>query len=235
MLIAEVAMTTEVLVTFLAPAIAAGLLFIMMLLSGDSDSEVEVDADLDIGDVALEVDADLDVDVDMDADFDVDGDGHEAAASGFAGQLLGLLGLGKAPLSILIFSWGILWCVIGLTVYTMLPSEYWYINQNALHTALVAALVGTLVIGRMIAGTIGAMIPSKESHTVSLRSLKGQNGMVLHTVSQVSGTVRLTDRLGHLRDVQARTHEGENPILKGARVKLSQFVPASRIFLVREV
>jgi hypothetical protein len=108
--------------------------FVIFIGGGDEDVDVGGDVDADI-DADFDVDADVhtDVDIDLDADANLNGSG---LASNPAYQFLGWLGIGKAPLILLLGLDFSLWGLLG-----------WVINSA----------VGT-VIGRLPTGMVGGIV-----------------------------------------------------------------------------
>jgi hypothetical protein len=119
------------------------LLFIGVIVSGGGDDDLDLDSD-----------ADIDTDIDADADGDTDG-------STSFGQALGWLGLGKAPLILLLatdFSlwgfWGwMLNVAVGETLGTM-PSGW--MGGSVLFGSFIAALVTGGLVSRPIGRAFAA-------------------------------------------------------------------------------
>ena len=65
------------------------LLFLLVIVSGGGDDDIDIDADVDL-------DVDLDVDADFGSDTDTDADGEGGI------EILGWLGIGNAPLILLL-------------------------------------------------------------------------------------------------------------------------------------
>ena len=105
-------------------------LFVFVIVSGGGDGD---------GDADVDADADGDADADVDADADGDGDFNLA-------QTLGWLGIGKAPLILLLATDLSLWGLLGWMVNV-------WIGGGGI--VLVGSLVGALVLGGQIAKPVG--------------------------------------------------------------------------------
>ena len=150
--------------------LGAGLvLFSTTIALGGGEDEGDLGGDADAGNGDIGADFDLDVDVDADVDFDgdagdADGDGSEEAGSGTSfGALLAALGVGKAPLLILLavdFSlWGFLGWVANVTVASALgrmPTAFLGLGGGVFLGSLVIALF----LGSNIARAIGSVMKS---------------------------------------------------------------------------
>lgn len=113
------------------------LLFLTVILAGGSDSDLDADAD-----------ADVDVAADASVDFDL-------------GMVMGWLGLGKAPLVLLLatdFSiWGLSGWILNFTLGSTLgavPGGFW----NGL--ILIASLTISLALGSLISRPLGKVFAS---------------------------------------------------------------------------
>lgn len=120
------------------------LLFIFVIVSGSGDDDLDIDAT---------VDADVDVDADIDAD---------ANASDFSfAQALGWVGIGKAPLILLLATdlslWGLAGWMLNVSVGSRLSSLVGGLVGSAI---LGASLLIALFIGGQLAKPIGHVFAS---------------------------------------------------------------------------
>lgn len=122
------------------------LLYVFVIVSGGGDDDLDLDADAD-----LDVDADLDGDGNpFDLDTDADADGNFSAA-----QVLGWLGIGKAPLILLLATDLSLWGVLGWMLNVALSG-----NVFLGLFVLIGSLIAALVLGGFIARPIGSAFAS---------------------------------------------------------------------------
>ncbi|MES2464773.1 MAG: hypothetical protein V4671_29770 [Armatimonadota bacterium] len=160
---------------------------------------------------------DADADTDADGDVHVDGDGHES--------LLSLVGVGKAPLSLVTLCLLLLWAGAGLAGNLLWGVDRIWIS---LLVAGMAALLGTPIVAVQFA----RLIPSVESHHVERNELIGCEGTTLYPVTDTSGTVRLYDRLRNLRQLDSRTYGATATIPQGTTVVVMEYDRQREVFLV---
>ncbi len=201
---------------FLLPMLAA-LAYTLLMASGLGFGEhgVAVDHDMALG---------VDHDVNAGAAHDLH-TGNDGGHSGSLARLLGLFGVGKVPLSILILSACFLWGAVGLALNVWLGTEDMFRVSGL---AALAAVVGT----RLLAEGLSALMPGEESYHTPKEELVGLVGDVLYEVTPTSGAVRLRDPTGNLLDLDCRIHAGD--CVKAAqRVVLDEYDPAADLFYVR--
>jgi membrane protein implicated in regulation of membrane protease activity len=148
------------------------------------------------------------------------------APGGILTGVLSFLGIGKAPISVLLISYALVWGVTGLASLRLLGPER-IVTAIALAAALSVALTGRL------SDRLARLLPSVETYHVPLDRLVGLRGEVLYEITTDSGVVRVRDADENLRDVAARLAEGSAPAAAGTRVLLERFDPHARVFIVR--
>jgi membrane protein implicated in regulation of membrane protease activity len=210
-------------------------------LSGEHDTDADIHADADLhADVEIHADADFhaDTDADTDADFgtdhDVDPDhdvdaGH-AGESGFS--LLAYLGLGRAPLMVILLmlfgSVGLLGWLLNSILFSALGS---YPGLAFGLIFLMSLVAGSLVSSR-IARWIGRTLPPISTTATTANALVGRRGTVISPfVDQRYGMVHLRDVGGTLISVFAVVAEGET-IRRGEEVILVQYDAVTRTYEV---
>lgn len=187
---------------------------------GDSDLDADFDADLD-ADIDLDFDADADVDADIDADLDADG-GFDSLS------VLAFLGIGKAPLMVvlvvLLGSMGI----IGWTLNTLLEAILGsYPAWGLVVVFPIAFILGGLISSR-VARLIGRLLPSINTTATSAAGLVGRRGAVISPrVDSRYGLVRVRDQGGTLISVFAITADDE-PIDGKSEVVLVDYDAAKK-------
>jgi membrane protein implicated in regulation of membrane protease activity len=144
---------------------------------------------------------------------------------GAFGSVIGFLGVGKVPLTILLMSYCFVWGAVGLSAITL-----W--GTAAVGKAVAVALIAAVLVTRFVAAGIARVLPSVESYHTPLRQLVGLSGEVLYEVTNDSGTVRLRDPSSDLRDVSSRIPAGAPRLPAGTRVMLLRYDAAARTFLV---
>ena len=225
--------------------VLAGLQLLGLSHDGDTDADADVDADVD-GDVDTDVDADMDIaihhdldsdighdidhDIDHDLDHDVEHDISRDSLSGFS--WLAFIGIGKAPLMVVILivlmTTGLLgWLVNGLAVGIL----GFFPGLLLLATFLVSLLAGSLVTSR-VTRFIGRALPPVSTTATRAQGLVGRPGTVISPfVDGRYGMVHLRDDGGTLISLFAIT-EDEQPIVRGESVILLSYDATQRRYLV---
>lgn len=163
-------------------------------------------------------------DLELDIDAPDDGDGLD---------LLGILGLGRVPLSLTLVCFSLLWGIIGLFAvrfFTGVWTEPILFIWPALATALVGAFVLTAILGR----ALGPFMPRTESYGATTAELVGRLAETRYAVSAAAGTVQVYDQHGTLHEVSARVLPGEPAIPAGTRVVLWRYDDAAGSYLVTQ-
>ncbi|MGF1499133.1 MAG: DUF1449 domain-containing protein [Elainellaceae cyanobacterium] len=141
---------------------AGVLLFGFVILSGGGDDDLDADMDADV-DTTFDVDTDIDADIDADAgpvDFDADAD--VSGDNGFSPfHILGWLGVGKAPLVLLLALDLCLWGLLGWMLNVATGNLLGQIPTGWLGVPiLLLSLVAALLMGGQVARPIGLVFAS---------------------------------------------------------------------------
>lgn len=160
------------------------LLFMVVIVSGAGEEglEVEGDADLDV-----DLDADLDADLESGADLDLDGDG------GVGLQILGWLGVGRAPLVLLLAMDFSLWGLLGWMA-TVLLGEIGIASAAGIWAGgiMAGSLVLSLTTGGLAARPIGRIFAGFTEETRGER-LIGRVGSVSSATVPQDGSIGQVD------------------------------------------
>jgi hypothetical protein len=132
--------------------------------------------------------------------------------------LLTLLGIGRAPLPMIVQMFALCWGVVGILTNQMLLPHTPSPTLLQMLPSLTAALVGGLVGGRLSAEIIGRLMPREESSAVSRDALYGLSGRVVFPVDTRNGRVHIYDEHNTLHDERCRVVAGHAPIGKGRSV-----------------
>ncbi|MCA9879811.1 MAG: DUF1449 family protein [Thermomicrobiales bacterium] len=192
---------------FLLPASAA-VLYVLLLAVGA----------LPFDDLGLHLDAGT-------GHFDHDGPGDH--------DLLGILGIGRVPISIVLISFSLLWGVIGWFA-TRAFQSVWPAPGVFIWPSLLVALVGAAGLTRGMANLLGRVMPGTETYGVGARELIGRMAETRYPISASAGSVQVYDQHGALHEVPARVLTGEAVIPAGARVVLWRFDDATGSYLVTQ-
>ena len=221
----------------------AGLQLLGLSHDGDTDADADADADVD-ADAEVDFHADTDVDGDIDADtglaiqhhidHDMDHDlGHDVSHDSHSGfSWLAFLGIGKAPLMvvllIVLMTTGLLgWIVNGIAVGIL----GFFPGLLLLGTFLASLVAGSLITSR-VTRFIGRVLPPVSTTATRAQALVGRPGTVISPfVDDRYGMVRLRDDGGTLISLFAIT-EDEQAIARGESVFLLSYDAAQRRYLV---
>jgi hypothetical protein len=137
-----------------------------------------------------------------------------------------LIGIGKAPISLVVLCLLLLWASAGLAGNLTWGTDRIWLS---LLVAGLAALLGT----RAAATQFARLIPAVESHHVERNELIGCEGTALYPITESAGTIRLFDRLRNLRQLDSRAY-GANPpeIPSGTTVVVMDYDKQRQVFLV---
>jgi hypothetical protein len=165
------------------------------LLAGDHEGDADADAD-----------ADVDHDVDgHDADHDADADGE---GTGVRDVVVGALGFGKLPLSLIWQTYAVVFAATGLAINARV---YWgrEPNTGSLAWTLPIALAAGFCVVAMLSRLLGPVFASKKEQATSRAELVGQTGVVISSrVTADFGEVRIRDKTGHDLRVVCKLAEG---------------------------
>jgi hypothetical protein len=220
---------------YLVPLALALIYLIVYMATGMSfgDADADVHADMD-------ADADADADGDADADHDVSGDheaGHEpqhAGSTSGGSSLLTLLGVGRAPISVLLMVFLLIWSITGIIANRVIYG----LSESVLPTviisvplAMVFSLFGTAGLARLI----GRSMPNSETYVRRKSSLVGLAGEAVYDMTAGFGTVQVRDESGDLHELPCETQGDASTkkiIHKGQRVVLYDYNEEKGVFYV---
>ncbi|BDI31112.1 hypothetical protein CCAX7_31630 [Capsulimonas corticalis] len=173
--------------------------------------------------------ADAETDADVDADVEADADGESESEGGGLGGALGWIGVGHAPLTLvmgsLLLGWGFtgFWAVRLLSMKIESPGAF-------IGPAVLIAAVFAVLIARAVAKISAYIVPKIQTAAVSRESLVGQEASVVYPVSVNGGRAFYYDSNAVLHDVTCRVRPGEPEIGKGRKVILGAYDEATGRF-----
>lgn len=241
---------------FLLALAYLGLYTVSGITFGDADADADFDADADV-DADLGHDVNPGVDLDADHDVQVDHDveaGSELAHHGhghvdaqltddpdvhppvsrdvpFIVALLGWLGLGKVPLSVLLMFLFMTWGVIGfITNNAFAPSvdAAWKVAAFSLPVAAAGSILSTRILVRLMV----RFVPLNETTARRRHALLGLTGEALYPIDQRFGVAVLRDERGELFQVPCRVADNGATLAKGSNVKLVAYNAKQKMFIV---
>jgi membrane protein implicated in regulation of membrane protease activity len=182
------------------------------LLAGGGDHEGDHDHDVD-----------ADADADADHDHDVDHD-HDAEDHGVGHQLLGSLGVGRVPLSIIWQTYAVAFAFAGLAANAFYLGHYGAVPLVTLTWTVPSALVFGYAVTRLLSGALARVVADPKQEATTRKQLVGHSGVVISSkVSGEFGEVRLRDKTGHVVRIICRTREGEAEIPEGREVVIVDY------------
>ncbi len=193
---------------------------------GDLDVDADADADIDAGVDAGDLDAGHGVEHPH-VLFDHGGDDVSGIAKAFS-----FLGVGKVPLSFILMSFCFLWGFAGWAaneiLHPVLRSPVLFV-----WISIAVALAVSLSLTRLLVKGLVRITPATESYDVGPLELVGRVAQVIYPVTLRSGTARLRDDFGNLRDLACRVSPGEPDIPAGRSVVLLSYDPESGTYRVQ--
>ncbi len=186
---------------------------------GDGDHDADHDADAD-----HYADHDADADADQDAD-------HDADDASVGGQLASLLGIGRAPLTLVLASFFGLFGIVGLLLnrtLEQLAGRGVLAFSGALLGALVASVAGT----RALSSVVGRALPKVETYVARGRDFEGLIGDAETAIDARGGLVRVKDPHGTVQQLRCVVRD-DAPIARSARVLLVEYDPSSQTYFVK--
>jgi hypothetical protein len=164
------------------------------------------------------------------ASADTSGDGHDA--HGGIAAVLELLGVGRAPLAIVLPTFWLIWSFIGFVVNTLLHSLIEAQSAYVLVSIALAAGSALFVTG-VVARALYRVMPRTETYGVETEDLVGSLGVAGYPgVSSRFGEARIYDKHGNQHIVTCRLRKDGATIQTGETVLLVDYDRAHRVFLV---
>ncbi len=211
--------------------------------AGDADAgaDAELEADADTGDTAgADSGADThdlahvehgEVSHEAHAEHHTgDGDHHESLLT----QLLEAFGIGRGvPISVMLPFCMMLWGVLGLVSnqalhpILRLPALYVWLS-------MVISLMGTSLIARGVAGTVGRILQAGQVSGVSRERLIGATGVAVFPIDRQGGVADVRDTVGTVHRIACRVAEHGSPIAAGTPVLVTDYEVETGRYLVEE-
>lgn len=184
-------------------------------------------------DVDVDVDFDVDVDAELDAeaDADADGDGDAESEGNASASVLTFLGVGKAPLGVLMMAACFLFGFSGLAVDLTLEH---LLGSSVTWLAVSAAIAGLFTLGTTgaVGRALGRMVPSKETYASTKTDLLGRAGTAALATDARFGLATVTDAGGAQIKVRCRTLDDDDAIARGEALVIADYDEDDDTFLV---
>lgn len=167
--------------------------------------------------------AEAELDVDADADADVDGD-HDLPAAALA-----LLGVGRAPLSLLLITLLVAFGATGICLNLLL--EPWLGSPLARGVlAVLGAGSASMLAGGAMSRLFARFVPGLESYATEAHDVIGVTGVAEMRITGRFGVARVSDRTGTPLQLRCRAHATDIP--KGSEIVVVDFDDERRIYTV---
>lgn len=223
---------------FVVPFGIALVYLAVSVTTGIDFGEADADHDLD-HDVGADHDADADGDYDADAHDALDGDvhaDHGAAAHhdrGGPSTLLGLLGFGRVPLSLLILITLFVWGISGFAATQALHRSIGDDGPRVASIAIPLAGVVTLFLTSVFTSLFARVMPRDGTPAVGRRDLVGREGVAILPIGEAFGLARVSPADGSPSvQVPCRVADGQAPIAPDDRVVVLRFDRTEELFYV---
>lgn len=157
-----------------------------------------------------------------------EGAAHDAD-HGPLGFALGLLGVGRVPLGLLLTVLLTTYGAIGLAANRALTSL-----PALLPVSLVIAAGGSLLVSALVSRVLARIAPRDETYASSFESLVGCSGKVVSLLPAAEGYARVQDHFGNMQEVRCK-NLASTPLRPGERVVVARVESDQRLCLVVEV
>ena len=132
--------------------------------------------------------------------------------------LVALLGVGRAPLPMVVQAFFMVWGLSGCLAIQMMLGDTPYPSLLRMLPVMGIAAGCGLVGARIAAELIARLMPQEESSIVSREGLYGLKGSVAFPVTETGGRIMVYDDFGSLHDETCRVAPGHPPIERGRKV-----------------
>ena len=147
----------------------------------------------------------------------------------FLFRLLGLFGVGKVPITIVLMMAFLLFGGAGVVMNRLLESHFRSPQVYGWISFAVAIFVALILTGSL-AKLAGRLMPSSETYNVTKEDLVGKVGKLVVPTDESGGLLQARDREGNLHQVQCRTNKGDLP--NGTEVLILDHDPGTNMFIV---
>jgi hypothetical protein len=171
---------------------------------------------------------------------DHDGAGHNGAAhdgtahdaSGGIAAALDFLGVGRAPLTIVLPTFWLIWSFTGIATNIILGQ---FVEMQGAYAAVSIALatLSAATITGTLSRSLARVMPRTETYGVATEDLVGLVGVAGYPgISGRFGEARVYDGHGNQHTVSCRLRKDAEPIRPGDTLLLIEYDRANRLFLV---
>lgn len=168
-----------------------------------------------------------DVDHDFDASHqDVDGD------AGPISRALSVLGVGRAPVSVVLVTLCFSWGFFGWASNRILQSLGFSLDWFGWISVVVAVVLSILFTGKM-SRLLARIMPTTETSIQSASSFVGKRATALYPITENSGAASFVDDNGGQQEVLCRVDPTKGEIPPGSKVVLVRYEEGRQLFFVQ--
>ena len=157
------------------------------------------------------------------------GHGHDGHHESSFAKALSLIGIGRAPLMVVLMMMSLLFGGIGFASNTLLapvlrtPYVYFWLS-------LAAAFFGMVILTAKLARFIAKVMPSTETYSITKQDLVGSSGELMLPADTTTGLAQVSDHEGNVHNITCRTYEGSLP--KGGKVLVVDYKEEGDLYVV---
>ncbi|MBI4458044.1 DUF1449 family protein [Candidatus Uhrbacteria bacterium] len=191
------------------------------------------------GDANADADGDADMDADTDADAESDHasqhalDGHEIHHDGHGSvsKALSILGIGRAPMSLVLSTAALTFGGIGFIANSFLSQFLpgWLYGL----VSLPIAFVGMVALTGRFAGFMSKIMPATETYVLTKRDLITSTGELILPAGKAHGLMQVHDRGGNVINASCRTNGEE--LQKNAPVLVIDYDQTDDVYVVERL
>jgi|GEM_PF-2068222 len=158
--------------------------------------------------------------------------GHGNHGSGFSQRIIGILGIGQAPITLLLGIFMFCWGAFGMTMNQFFAGIGKYPLVYIWPSMGITFLV-SFIITRSMAAVVGKMLPEQETFGISRSELVGLSGKAVFSISAKGGTVDIRDKYGTVHREQAKIGHEESDVPSGTEVLVLDYDVTDHKFVVK--
>jgi hypothetical protein len=170
----------------------------------------------------------LDHHLELHVSHDVAAHGGEGGSGNFLGNALSLLGVGKAPLSLIGSCFCFIWGFAGWAANQFFQS-LWPAPAVFVFASIGVALLSAILLTRFIVLGMVKLMPLDENFAVSDAQLVGRRATVRFSVTHQSGTAQVYDQYGTLHEVPCRLKSDDG---EGSEQNMASLAPGTPVILL---
>lgn len=158
--------------------------------------------------------------------------GHNSQGSGFSQKVMDILGIGQAPITLLLGIFMFCWGACGMTMNQLFSGAGKY-PLVYIWPSMIITFAVSFTVTRAMAALVARLLPAEETFGVSRRELIGLTGKAVFTISAKGGTIDIHDRYGTVHREQAKTGEADIDVMSGTEALVLDYDDSDHKFIVK--